>query len=94
MNDPAIQALAETVSDIAAHAAITYLKQQNLTATDEALAACLASWIRLKLPEAFADAKQAIDSGMEQYAEMTFRATMALAGIEAAKEAGVPRLVN
>jgi hypothetical protein len=49
------------------------------------------SWCKAKLPEALADAKQADEIGMTQWADRTFATTIALAGIEAAKEAGMPR---
>ena len=42
-------------------------------------------------PEKFLrDAKEAVDAGLPDYGELTYKATIALAGIEAAKEAGFP----
>jgi len=44
--------------------------------------------VKIRLPEALADAKEALDGGMAQIAEVTFALTMALAGIDPAKEYG------
>lgn len=90
MNDTPEQ-LGTSAANTAARAAITYLNEHNLEVESGALAACLNSWIKIKLPEALHDAKEAIDAHMYAAAETTFRATMALAGIEAAKEAGFPK---
>jgi len=73
---------------IALRAACAYLKEHKLTADDEPLFACVRSWCEIKLPEAITDYKDACDCGMEQIGQKSFLATMALAGIEAAKEAG------
>ncbi len=75
---------------IASRAAGEYLRVHKLQADPGALAACLRSWLKIKLPEALAAAKQALDCQMHQAAEMTFALTIAEAGIEAAKEAGLP----
>lgn len=87
---PATDGLGKVAAEVAMGAAILYLKQHNLDADTGALAECLRTWCRIKLPEALRDAKEAIAAHMPQAAEATFRATMALAGIEAAKEAGFP----
>lgn len=76
---------------IAVRAAVEYLRVHNLTAQDAALTACLRSWLKIKLPEALRDAKEAFDCHMGQVAEATFALTIAQAGIEAAKEAGQPK---
>jgi hypothetical protein len=83
--------LADVAVEIAARAAVAYLRQHNIDADPRALEATLKSWVKIKLPEALRDAKQALEAGMGQAAEATFKASMALAGIEAAKEAGFPR---
>ena len=67
-----------------------YLETHNLTASPDTLASCLTSWVRAKLPEALRDAQEAVDAGLSEYGELTYKATIALAGIEAAKEAGFP----
>ena len=76
--------------DAAIRGAVEYLKAHNLAADPDALLSCVRSWCKIKLPEALRDAKDALDAGMSEVAEQTFAATMALAGIEAAKEAGSP----
>lgn len=52
----------------------------------KALQDALARHVKAKLPEALQDAKEALECGMAQAAEHTFAASMALAGIAAAKE--------
>lgn len=82
--------LADAAAMIALRAARAYLDQHKLTATPTALSACLTSWVNAKLPEALADARSAFACHMDKAAVQTFGASMALAGIEAAKEAGEP----
>jgi hypothetical protein len=50
----------------------------------EALAAAVNAAVRAAIPAALADARAAIEAGMPQAAEETFRASCAIAGIEAA----------
>lgn len=88
--DTAVKGLGGAAAQIAMKAAAEYLHQHKLTAAPEALEGCLRSWCRIKFPEAMADAKAALDAHMDDIATQTFAATMALAGIEAAKEAGFP----
>lgn len=91
MSDPMIEQLALTRRcEQQARAAKQYLHAHGLTAAVPALSACLASWVRIKIPEALRDAGAALDAGMGLAAEATFLATMAQAGIEAAREAGRP----
>ena len=71
-------------------AANEYLTANSLKADAEALRLCIKSWCKIKLPEAIADAKSAFECGMDQIGTQTFLASFALAGIEAAKEAGQP----
>ena len=85
-----IETLGERTIEVATQAAMRYLETHNLTADPDALASCLTSWVRAKLPEALRDAKEALDAGLTEYAELTYNATIVLAGIEAAKEAGFP----
>jgi hypothetical protein len=82
------ETLSEQTLHIAAQAAMRYLEAHGLTASPDALASCLTSWVRAKLPEALRDAREAVEAGMYEYGQMTYQATIALAGIEAAKEAG------
>ncbi len=75
---------------IVVNTAQEYLRIKNFKADETALLACCKSWLKIKLPEAMRDAKEAMDCGMNQAAEMTFKVTLAQGGIEAAKEAGLP----
>jgi hypothetical protein len=54
------------------------------------LGECLKANVKIRLPQALADAKAAIECNMGQVAQQTFFATMALAGIDAAKECCMP----
>jgi len=83
-------ALARAAMEIAARGAAEYLRQHKLKADPDALLSTLRSWVKAKLPEALHDAKEALDANMGAAAEQTFKASMVLAGIEAAKEAGFP----
>lgn len=88
MNENKNMNLAEIATQTAMQAAVEYLRVHNLKANDAALVSCLKAWCKIKLPEALRDAKEAFDCGMHQVGQATFLATMKLAGIEAAKEAG------
>jgi hypothetical protein len=90
MTEIAIQSLGDAAVACVLAGCREYLTKHNLTADPETLAACCRSWAKIKLPEALRDAKEAMACGMTQVAEQTFKATMVQAGIEAAKEAGVP----
>jgi len=83
-----IETIGERTFEIATQAAMQYLETHNLTSDPDALASCLSFWVRAKLPEALRDAKEALDAGLTESAELTYEATIVLAGIEAAKEAG------
>lgn len=82
--------MAQVAQRIALRGATEYLNAHKLTASNEALSACVHSWVKIKFPEAMEDARQAIDCGMVQVAQTTFAATLIQAGIEAAKECGMP----
>ena len=83
--------LTEVAATIAARSARIYLERHNLKAeSPESLAESLRAMVKFRLPEALRDAKEALDCHMDKAAEATFATTMALAGIEAAKEAGIP----
>ena len=75
---------------IAARSASIYLEQHNLKAEPGTLSECLKAMVKFRLPEALRDAKEALDCHMDKAAEATFATTMAEAGIDAAKEAGIP----
>ncbi len=85
--------LVAAASVFAMRGAAEYLRLHKLQAEDVALAVCVRSWIKIKLPGALHDAKQALDCNMGQVAEATFAASMVQAGIEAAMEAGCRREV-
>lgn len=88
--DPETAQFGDKIALIAIRAANQYLATHGLTADKPALAACLSSWLKIKLPEAIADAKEAMDCGMDEIGKQTFALTIAQAGIEAAKECGFP----
>jgi hypothetical protein len=81
-----LDALVTRGCEAAMRAAAEYLRVHGLTADLDTLLACLRANAKIRLPQALAEAKEALDCGMAQVAEATFRATMALAGIDAAKE--------
>lgn len=84
------QAVARMCERAAVRGAQQYLAAHHLKADSAALSACIMSWIKIKLPEAINDAMDAYNCGMKDAGDATFKATMALAGIEAAKESGFP----
>jgi hypothetical protein len=85
-----VDSLGTLGANVAMKSAANYLHANKMTADVDALLECLRSWCKVQLPVALADAKEAADCGMNQIATATFSASMALAGIEAAKEAGFP----
>jgi len=89
-----METLASVAVSTALKSAIRYMDVHNLDAVPEALSACIRSWVKIKLPEALRDAKQALDANMGNAAKQTFLLSMAQAGIEAAKEATHPRQIN
>lgn len=81
--------LGTAAAEIAMQSASDYVRKHNLIVRDYGAAIeCLRSWCKIMLPQALADAKAAADCGMFAVASETFRASMVLAGIEAAKEFG------
>lgn len=83
--------LGKALADVAMRAAVEYLHGHGLTADAGALSACIRAWAKIKLDEAIRDGRAALDAGLgEGIAWQTMAATMALAGIEAAREAGLP----
>jgi len=86
-----IDNLGTLAAETAMRAAAEYVRANGLKVLDyEAATACIRSWCKIKLPEALAAAKAALDCHMDKVAEMTFKAIMAEAGIEAAKEFAWP----
>lgn len=86
----AMEEFGKIAADAAMRAAAAYLQQHGLKADVDALTECIRSWVRIKLPHALHAAKEAFETGMDKAGEATFLAEMALAGIEAAKECGLP----
>jgi 3-polyprenyl-4-hydroxybenzoate decarboxylase len=86
--DESINTLGKLAGDVMSRAAIAYLKKNGkLTlASADALEEPLKRHSRIALPQALEDAKAALDCGMRDAAQLTFKATLALAGIAAAKE--------
>ncbi len=86
-----IESLGTIAAELAMKAAAEYIRDNKLKVLDyNAATECLRSYCKSWLPMALEDAKQAFECGMTQVAEATFRATMAQAGIEAAKEFAWP----
>jgi len=82
--------LIEAGVTIAADGARQYFQQhQQHPASPEAFTACVVAAVKSILPSAMFDAKAAIEANLPDYATATFKASMILAGIEAAKECGV-----
>lgn len=75
---------------IAFGAAKKYLAVHSLKADEKILWEACKSWVKIKLPEAMKDAKEAAECGMDKIATQTFGLSIAEAGIEAAKECGWP----
>lgn len=86
-----LEVLAELAAKQVLLAASEYCHVHNIRADPAALAKCCRAHGLLRLPEALADAKAALDCRMEQVAVATFVASMRQAGIEAAKECCLPR---
>ncbi len=90
MKSDSVSGLAHAAFGVAARAALEYFKSSKTKpVSEEALNECLKSHIRANMTAALHDAKEAIACNMTQAAVQTFAASMALAGIEAAKESGV-----
>ncbi len=87
-----MQGYKETLVDVATIAAVKAAREwcettgHKFDVSDEAFCECLKSWLKIQLPIALKDAKDAVDAGMYDVANQTFIASMAIAGIEAAKE--------
>lgn len=84
---PNIDDLGTLAAEVAMRSAAEYVRVNNLRVHDyDAAAECIRAHCKARLSDALRDAKEALDCGMMQVAQATFKATMALAGIEAAKE--------
>ena len=86
--------LAEVSMRIALTSAVEYLRVHDLTADPAALADCITSHVKAAIPAALHDARMAIEARMAHVANATFGASISLAGIEAAREAGQSRRVS
>ena len=78
-------ALASASVTIAMEAAARFIARNNLKVDFGCLTENLKIQVKAKLPEALADAQAAIACRMTAVAEQTFAATIALAGVEAAR---------
>ena len=82
--------LGTVAADVAAKAAIQYLRGRDILGKEwfnaDAISKALQTRVKLALPEALKDAKEALDLGMGPVGETTFMVSMALAGIKAAKD--------
>lgn len=90
-----IDNLGTLAAEIAMRAAVNFLKQNcpmlmgTAKLSDDEIGALLnliKQHAKAAVVEALADAKKAVEAGMLAAAEQTFKATMALAGIKAAKQ--------
>lgn len=81
-----INQLGTVAAEVMMRAFADYARSHAITITDyDAACELLRSRVRVYLPIALADAKEAMDCGMTQVAEATFKATLMQAGIEAAQ---------
>lgn len=84
-----IETLGVKAADIMMRGAVEFIRSRGLNPADvdlDAIVRELRSRSRAAVDEALADAKVALENpAMDKVAEMTFAATMKLAGIEAAK---------
>lgn len=85
-----IESLANMAAAITVNAAIEYLKRKNLSADPGELVTACKAYTKASLREAITDAKEALDCHMEAAAVSTFKASMILAGIRAAREVAKP----
>lgn len=85
--------LIQVAANTAMKAAAEYIHKNHLSYEIDSLLACLRANVKARFQEALVESKQALDcnSNMALVAEQTFLATMALAGIDAAKEACFPK---
>lgn len=89
MNATTIDRLGTAAAETAMRAAADYLRPRAKLTTDADLdraASLIRNHAKAAVGPALDDARAAIDCGMVQVAETTFLATMAAAGIAAAKE--------
>lgn len=86
-----IETLGEAAVTIVAKSAVTWMNANGMKPiSDEAFFECVKSMTKIRLPEALADAREAFAANMDAIAIETFRVSMSLAGIEAAKECCTP----
>lgn len=86
-----VDSLVQIGFTIAMAAAREYHRVQgNGPADDSTLVACVKSMLKIRWAEAMRDVKEALDAHMDDAADATFKASMALVGIEAAKESAEP----
>ncbi len=71
---------------IAGWGARTYLEVNDETVDTDTLARAIIVKLRTAIPEALSDAKEAFAANMHDAAVETFRVSIVLAGVEAAKE--------
>jgi hypothetical protein len=84
--------LGEIAVKTAAESAVVWMNQNNAKPeSTDSFCESIKAMVKIRLPEALKDAKDAFDANMGACAEQTFIASMRLAGIEAAKECAIPR---
>jgi hypothetical protein len=86
-----VEKLGEVAVTIVAKSAVAWMNAHNMRpVSDDAFCECVKSVAKIRLPAALHDAREALEANMDAVAVETFRASMSLAGIEAAKECCVP----
>ena len=86
MTTTQLDTIAQSAADTAMQAAVLYIQTQRTTFDLSALQVALRVEVKSALKTALIDAQEAVDCGMVDVAMATFRASMCLAGIAAAKK--------
>lgn len=83
-----IERLARGAAAVAMRAAVAYAREQgaDMTGKEDALVEALKRHVTAAVDPALTDARAALECGMAWAAQATFSASMAVAGIAAAKE--------
>ena len=84
--DETTEKVVAAAKSIACWGARTYLEANDKTADTDTLARAIIVKLKTAMPEALRDAKEAFAANMGDAAVETFRVSIVLAGVEAAKE--------
>lgn len=83
-------ALGKLAAETAMKSAVSYIQKNNLRVDTQKLIESLRKHCKARLGEALDDSREAFEAGMKDIANQTFLLSMCQAGIDAAKEVGVP----